>query len=109
MEELNINLILLFLVILVILFDLLRNIRSLRSKKLILAGTLSYAAILAFFACYIYYPSGTALLIAIVAIGIIPCGYYWYHRTTKGEKKREALIAGILILAGLIYFFARLF
>jgi phosphatidylserine synthase len=90
MGKLHINLILLILVILVLLFDVLRNIRFLKSKKMIVSGVLTYASILAFFICFVFFPSNTLLLISIIAVGIYPSACYRYHRTTKEEKKREA-------------------
>jgi len=109
MEGFNSSIVLLIIIFLLIILDILRNLEFLKSENMIIAGTLSYLSILAFFTCYIFYPSNTFLLVSIIAIGLIPNSYYWYNRTTKGEKRKEALLLSILILAGIMYYLTRIF
>jgi len=80
-----------------------------QSEKMVIAGTLSYISVLAFFTCYVFIPSNTFLLITIITLGLIPNSYYWYNRTTKGERRKEALILAVLILAGMMYYLTRIF
>lgn len=109
MDGFNISLVLLIIIFLLVILDILRNMEFIQSENIIIAATLSYLTILAFFTCYVFLPSETVLLVAIIAIGLIPNSYYWYQRTTKGERKKEALILSILILAGIMYYLARIF
>ena len=109
MDKINLNLVLLIIVILLIAIDILRNHKVFKSKKMLFAGILSYLMIIAFFFTYIYYPSGKILQITFIAIGSIPYGYFWYHRTTKSDKKYEVLLTGILILAVIIYLLTKVF
>lgn len=97
------NLVLMVIVLLLITLDVLRNHKALKSKKILIAGVLSYLMIIGFFFTFIYYPSNSILLFVFVALGIIPYAYYWYHRTTKADKKKEAIVIVILILAIIIY------
>jgi hypothetical protein len=109
MNGFNISIVLLIIIIILVILDILRNLEFIQSENTIIAATLSYLSILAFFICNVFFPSDTFLLVAIIAIGLIPNSYYWYQRTTKGERKKEALILSILILAGLMYYLSKIF
>ena len=104
MVGVNINTIILIIIILLIIMDILGSLKFMNTEKMILSGTLSYISSLAFFICFIFIPEKTFILVSIIAIGLIPNSYYWYHRTTKGEKKRQAVLISILILAGMMYY-----
>ncbi|MDT8401330.1 MAG: hypothetical protein RQ743_06525 [Bacteroidales bacterium] len=104
----NVNIIILIIIILLIVMDLLGSIKYMNTEKMILAGTLSYITSLAFFICFIFIPEKTFVLVSIIAIGLIPNSYYWYNRATRGEKKRQAVIMSILILAGITYYLGKI-
>ncbi|HDZ42155.1 MAG TPA: hypothetical protein ENH59_10845 [Bacteroidetes bacterium] len=104
----NVNIIILIIIILLIIVDLLSSLEFMNTDKMILAGTLSYISNLAFFMCFIFTPEKTFVLVSIIAIGLIPNSYYWYNRTTKGKKKRQAVIISILILAGITYYLGKI-
>ncbi len=105
MEKANINIILLLIVVFISILDVLKSREVLaQSKKMFIAGTLSYISIILFFICFIFYPSLTFLLILIAILGSLPSIYYWYYRTTKNKKRQEAFIYIVLVLAGVVYY-----
>ncbi|MBN1387621.1 MAG: hypothetical protein JW965_04195 [Bacteroidales bacterium] len=109
MAGFSVNIILLIIIILLVILDILRNLQFIQSENITIAAILSYLTILAFFICYVFLPSDTFLLVAIITIGLIPNSYYWYQRVTKGERRTEALIISILFLAGIMYYLAKIF
>ena len=109
MEVLSVRLVLLIVIFLLVILDILRNLEFIQSENMIISGTLSYLSILAFIICYIFLPSETFLLVAIIAVGLIPNSYYWYQRITKGERRKEALLLSILLLAGIMYYLSKIF
>lgn len=108
MVGVNINIIILVIIILLIVMDILGSLEFMNTEKMILAGTLSYITSLAFFICFIFIPEKTFVLVSIIAIGLIPNSYYWYNRATKGEKKKQAVLISILILAGMMYYLGKI-
>jgi len=108
MEQNETNLLLLFIVFLLIVIDILRNHKIFRSRKTLFAGIVSYMMIIGFFVSFILYPSNRILPFIFIVLGAIPYGYYWYQRTTISERRNEAIITGILILAVILYFLTKM-
>lgn len=108
MREGSTNLIVYVIVILMCILDILKNLKDFKSEILML-GILSYFSILIFYFFFLFYPLKTAWLVSIALIGGIPNIFFWYFRTTKGEKGKEALLFITLLVAGIIYYAIQLF